>query len=657
MFSWFKQCHTNGAKLDTPNLGSVDAVPSGKEQPTQDLEARNPVGTSEDTHTGSTEGEFLGALKPLVKLIQNSKDIPGESQSIVHSMKLPDRHLCLADQCRWIALKKKSDTLLGLDRRRKDLMANQNSLVSVNTLNNTANFQFDGVAAAAIVDLQLNRDQWIRQTVETFAFDGNSVMTRTAAYEFEIPRTTPEILGGYKLLPVATLARYPGKHLSVRLGDSRGQLLPSLTQTEERDLLAAGYAHIIHGASQREGFTEESIRDTLCEIIDHTRSEKAENPLDKCAESYPEIYLYGNFLQSNRTIFALVHSSYCGGSLQRVVVSHAEVFSLVPTSRYSCTSVNAKMLSLPGSILKRIRLVIEVLKGLKARPDEDSKGSYKQNRNGSSANEDAHDTSEHKNESKSTVDDSIPDNYRLSIPLDAILETQSYLAELSYPVGTYIERADLLISFLEDSPASGGHCESKTSKIQDYDRHVDRTYLDFRTSLLDNVTEENILSAKIDVVLRPAFHGGLRSGLWMTVFAWIVLLILLAVSGLSKFGHPQSFTASKSAVGSNNAIIALLLVTIITTFLAAIIRPEEHLLATEVQSCYKIRLSITGTIIFFIALFYAIGLTGWIMLILLAFGVVVTSVTLIFTRKSASHSKKRINVRQSDKRTNVKPQD
>jgi hypothetical protein len=274
--------------------------------------------------------------------------------------------------------------------------------------------------------------------------------------------------------------------------------------------------------------------------------------------------------------------------------------------------------------------VIEVLKGLKARPDEYSKGSYKQNRNGSSATEDTHDTSEHKNESKSTVDDSIPDNYRLSIPLDAILE---------------------------DSPASGGHCASKTSKIQNYDRHVDRTYLDFRTSLLDNVTEENILSAKIDVVLRPAFHGGLRSGLWMTVFAWIVLLILLAVSGLSKFGHPQSFTASKSAVGSNNAIIAPLLVTIITTFLAAIIRPEEHLLATEVQSCYKIRLSITGTIIFFIALFYAIGLTGWIMLILLAVGVVVTSVTLTFTRKSASHSKKRINVRQSDKRTNFKPQD
>jgi hypothetical protein len=219
----------------------------------------------------------------------------------------------------------------------------------------------------------------------------------------------------------------------------------------------------------------------------------------------------------------------------------------------------------------------------------------------------------------------IPDTYALSLPVDRFLDATSYHAELICPPGVYFDHSFLRVANGRGQIAlsiTGSQSEAtEMILIIDDDHHPDRSHLYFS----EDLSAEGIASSKkmegsyagiLNTILRPTFHNGLRTGMWVALWSTIALGVISILSGIQAAGQSLGsvcivpITGQPSCSTGQRTVVSLLLVAL-SLALGSIAHQDEHFLTKRVQGAYRTRLTIVGVLLFTVAFAAAIGLGSW----------------------------------------------
>ena len=242
----------------------------------------------------------------------------------------------------------------------------------------------------------------------------------------------------------------------------------------------------------------------------------------------------------------------------------------------------------------------------------------------------------------------VDDTYSISIPVNSLLDAKSYHAEISCPNGVYFEDSKLRV--LNVTSADEGRLAEMIVVTND-ECHRDRSHLYFSKALSKVGAErEDYVAGRLNIVLRPTFHNGLRSGMWISIMATATLVILILTSGLARIGvytvvedkpskHQTAFYALREVL-SVDPIVAVLLLAL-TVALGLIIRQREHFLTKAVYARYRARLFIITAAIFVSALVDALEVQGWVLMAVLISATLLSAASTAITIRSALYSKRR----------------
>jgi hypothetical protein len=463
-------------------------------------------------------------------------------------------------------------------------------------------------------------------------------MRRNATFEFVVPTVQPPLFRSYRLFPLAELNRTPAKHVSVHSEDSVGRRLPQLTRHEERQIFARGYAFIATHFEDELPFSEDQMRNYILRRIDRLALASTVPAEPALPRSKVFTAIRGMFrrMEHVRTIFALIPDAEIAlapEEIHRICISHDEGYVMIRPSIFRTSTVlryrrDPKLsLTAAWNLGQEQSLVLA-----------DSSGRQPKVVSGKKAEEvyrQLHRTRWW-----------MPDTYCLTVPIDGYLDAMSYHAEAICPSGIYFDKARLRFlrsnGRISTTPTTFVPESTEMIVIEDDDCHADRTHLYFSSDLSQKGSpNSDYLGGKLDLVLRPTFHNGLRSGMWFSVLSSMTLWFLFSTKGWPAEGLHCWICNVKVGSSNNDAQVAFLLL-VLSVALGLLVRQEEHHLTKLIQARYRMRLFVVAVLLFSTAVAIAINLQGHgLFWDLLMTSVLVTLIT-VPTITSSIYSKFRI---------------
>jgi hypothetical protein len=229
----------------------------------------------------------------------------------------------------------------------------------------------------------------------------------------------------------------------------------------------------------------------------------------------------------------------------------------------------------------------------------------------------------------------IADSYFVSIPVANYLDCESYHAEISCPSGTYLHRARLRIVNESDEL-------SELILIEDDDKHPDRSHLHFNRRLpRHHVNDDNYYEGSLELILRPTYNNGLRSGANISVVSTAILWFLVSTVGWQAANIKWHLTHLSIGRFDTNSIVSLLLLAP-TVVITLIVRQDEHHLTKEVLGRYRTRLALTGLVLFASALVIGVRVQGWHLFWTLTASSAAVTIMTLQTLMSARYSKRQV---------------
>lgn len=223
----------------------------------------------------------------------------------------------------------------------------------------------------------------------------------------------------------------------------------------------------------------------------------------------------------------------------------------------------------------------------------------------------------------------IPDQTMCYVPVDGISQCRSYHCVMEMPEGVFADSAILRVR----------NDKGEMIFIEDDDVRPDCVHLHFTRKLsADPESTVGYGPARVQLVLRPTWHNGLRTAVW-TQLLTVVTLGILSIRYGQLFGSLDSWFETPKGQGNADAIAALITLTPIAA-ISWILRPGEHDLTKAIQSRMRIRLIATAVCSFVVALALATGYqhhmpeladTSFVLAVLL----------WLFTARSSHHSHRR----------------
>lgn len=471
----------------------------------------------------------------------------------------------------------------------------------------------DAGAVAYLRAIQDRRSHTRRRT-ESISFDDDFLLTRRATSEILLTRSTAQLpqIAGRTLWPAARLSRDIPTNVKV-VDATTGGPLPFTTRAEERVLVSRGLASL----ATPPGFPNRLVPDLDYErlwrkvlplLVHRCIEELARNPLQRTdtatneliaslglhsPDIVPEVTEYAG----TRTIGVMISTAQLASD--PVVVldeSHVEEFSFERATLVQATRTwrNRHDWRMSFRALWRkegsLRRVLTIADGADrvtdCVADDDAERSYK------------------------TLMGLrwffLPDTWTCHIPVADIFAAESVHVCVQAPAGCYFER-----TFLRVINAHSESGESEMLLVEDDDAHGDSAHIFFSPSIsLRHAVEDEYYPAEVRLVIRPSFHGGTRSGLYLSWFSTVFLLVLFLTVGWAAAGwKTRVFTLDLAPLQDTQNFVTLLILApgLVLTW---IVRQEEHALTKLVYARYRLRLGLLGLVLFTQATAFAIGVTG-----------------------------------------------
>ena len=510
-------------------------------------------------------------------------------------------------------------------------------------------------SGGGLLDLLEAQDLWLRRRIEVVSFDDDRTVRRASTLDIsldqyaQVTRGPIPRVGGRALLPIGMQPRTPSRDVTVTTAS--GEPLPFLTRAEERAMLAAALADDSYGLLQGDSGTKwdaipgDVRRQRLLRLIE-SELDLARLPAEwqsganaaLLQEFVEELKPYWADLANNRVVIALpLMNELQTGFLWwrrhnrlRLIESHPEEIPRGPTARIP------PLFRIPLAVYwwnagGTRRTVISPRTGRTTEPPPGHEPAW--------------------------VKRSYLDDVPVTIPAAQLGESQSYHFELRCPPGMYVHYGCLIVTRFvaddtsdpptDDGPPDASNVETvppeeafevEVIEIEDNDPHWDTAHFYYTSSLsqLGNDNPATIAESSVVVVLRPMFHGALRTGVNVSALTAVLLTCLTLTLGWSAAGWAFVIEAPFQE-RQTDALVSLLLLAP-TIALALLVRQDEHLFTKFVLNAYRQRVGALAASTFAVAVAFAVGLTGLWLFVLLAIstsiGWIVAAMNWISGRRS-----------------------
>jgi hypothetical protein len=473
-----------------------------------------------------------------------------------------------------------------------------------------------------LVRLTTRQSHWLLRRAIHITFDDALTLRKESTLDISLTRLFwPDdkwkpirlpTLGSRVLIPITSFPR--GEHYDVTVTDANGETLPFLPRSNERMLLAAGYAQI---SIENEGVFAASPQ---------ARQGRYEQLLDLLQQDPPppeqrlslpkglDAWMYRlsglEFFLSNYLIIATPSSDAVFGrmrgvstepSLFRLIECHSESIPGDPYALFEAQELRRYVSE--GAILKwatsssNPRVVTNT-------PIWEKSLSY--------------------------------DDYVLEIPIRE-MTAKSVHVNVHVPEGTFIDNGFLSVATEVDDETT------EIYQVADDDVHWSAAHFLWTPRFLEGSGEANdsfvILDSRVLLILRPMYHGSLRAPTYLAATSWGTLVVLTFTIGWAS-AHLPAFV-HLSLGSSPDDPVTVLLLGALTVALGVMIRLDEHLMSRSVADRFRGRLGFIAFAMFVGTLAIAVGLQGKVLVGVLAASWIVSFPSLFGLIKQARYSRDR----------------
>jgi hypothetical protein len=485
-----------------------------------------------------------------------------------------------------------------------------------------------------VLDLLDWPEEWIDRRIETICFDDDRTATRSTALDIILPDPVPELFGR-AVLPIAMHPRNPARNVVV--ATAAGEPLPFLNREQERGLVAAGLVAGSYDLLDEQGIVLDQLTPDDRYLLVLRQIESTLMVPGEAREAVDDVFAHQRLLfedelqpyweefQKKRLVIALPaigpEEAANRPTLVRINERHAEELIRpdsyrhefdIPTTTLYATGKADDAASLSNALYDKTHEFV-------VPPPSGHVSPWKRK---------AH-----------------ADDLYVTVPTELVRETRSYHIEFTCPPGVYVDYGVLVVVHgvrADGSDAPGEMYDIEILEVEDDDPHWATAHFYYNPQMSrlpsrDDEEANGILEAALCVVLRPMYHGVMRSGA-NVAFLTTALLVVLAFSlGYDAADYPLRLHLPLDERDTNSLVSLLLLVPSVA--LAVLVRQDEHLMTKYVIDRYRLRLGILALDTFAVAILFAVGLSGaWLFWSLLT-AAVVAAVCSVHVCRSAIHSR------------------
>lgn len=540
-------------------------------------------------------------------------------------------------------------------------------------------FEWDADLGAQLIRLLWESSWWIKRRIEQITFDDEETIRRRTSLDISFDGYLPEdsylpILGARALLPISLQPRRPSREVTVSTAGH--EPLPHLNRTEERSLIGAGLARL----------SEELGPEWATEIPLSVRCKAFYEALelDVGAETLPDDWCEGSQQQKVESLLSALSDVLDDFAENRLIVAMPEVSELYgrpgdhgdvnrirlhedhPERVEGGRPANSLFRYLRSSkaidSLRRFRWWSTVPRptwlrriSVPKRPVEVAEKSRLFYHDSSTAHAIYFRDGTRSIDGKDPNHRPIwrrppqPDDVYYRFHTRELQSAESFHVEVVCPPGVYVDEAWLIVSrpFGSDDQGEGATTAVEILEIEDDDPHWDAAHFYYFHALPeaswtdpDDGADIEDIEAEVLAVLRPMYHGVMRSGRNTSILTTMLLILLTFTVGWIASGLPAILHLPLRPTDANSVVSLLLLVP--TIALALLVREDEHLLVKRVVETYRQRLAGIALSTFVLALLFAIGLHGLWLFGALSIATLVSSAFTVRTMKSAAYSRDQV---------------